>query len=250
MSGDSSSQLTIVGFGRLGRTVEQQLRAKGWTLRVCRRGDTIPASPLTYLTVPDAQVADVARQVPHGGILLHASGALGLDVLAPHAQTGSLHPLMSFPGPELARPMGTIPAAVAGTDSARAAAQTLASALGWTPFEVQGDRRLYHAAAVMAGNFGTTLLHEAAQILSRAGVPPDVAPGLLAPLAIASIQNASAVGPARSLTGPVARGDTAVIDGHRDALATDPRVQALYDALVEATELMKTKEVSTISPED
>jgi predicted short-subunit dehydrogenase-like oxidoreductase (DUF2520 family) len=250
MSGDSSPQLVIVGPGRLGRTVEQQLHAKGWTLRVVGREQPIPSSPLTYLTVPDAQVAKVAARVPPGGVLLHASGALGLAALEPHGQAGSLHPLMSFPGPELAMPTGPIPAAVAGTVQAAEAASSLAKALGWTPFEVQGDRRLYHAAAVIAGNFGTTLLHEAAQVLSRAGVSPDQAVGLLAPLALASIRNAAAVGPARSLTGPVARGDRAVIEGHRAALASTPRIRDLYDALIEATEHMKAEEEAAISPID
>jgi predicted short-subunit dehydrogenase-like oxidoreductase (DUF2520 family) len=132
-------------------------------------------------------------------------------------------------------PAGEVPAAVAGDPEAIVAATALAHALGWTPFEVPGDRRLYHAAAVMAGNFGTALLAEAAAVLGAAGVPRDRAPALLLPLALASLRNAAALGPARALTGPVARGDEDVIAAHRDALkAAAPDAVPVYEALLRA----------------
>ena len=50
------------------------------------------------------------------------------------------------------------------------------------------------AAAVVAGNFGTTLLAAASQLLVHAGVPSADAPQILAPLALASIEQASRPG--------------------------------------------------------
>jgi predicted short-subunit dehydrogenase-like oxidoreductase (DUF2520 family) len=154
---------------------------------------------------------------------------------------------MTFPGPEHAIPTGELPAAVAGSPPAVAMAQSLARALDWTPFGVTGDRRLYHAAAVIAGNFATTLLHEAAQLLVEAGAEPAEAARMLAPLALASIRNAAEKGPARTLTGPVARRDEAVIRAHREALAHRPAVRELYEVLVRATERMKAEEASRFS---
>ena len=231
--------LVLVGPGRLGRSVLALLAGGPHRLRMVGRGEPIPAAPITWLTVPDREIATAAAWVPPGGILLHASGAADLGVLAPHAEAGSLHPLMSFPGPELGLPDPRfgVPAAIAGSPKARSAALALAQALGWTPFSVEGDRRLYHAAAVLAGNFATALLAEATRCLAAAGVPEAQAPALLAPLALASIQNAAQVGPARALTGPVARGDHAVIAGHQQALAQaglDADVGVTYRALLEA----------------
>lgn len=168
--------------------------------------------------MPDRSIADAAATIPLGRIVLHTSGATEVDVLRPHRPAGSLHPLMTFPGVGVALPdLQGVPAAIAGDPEALEAGRELAMAIGLTPLEVPGDRRLYHCAAVMAGNFATVLLAEAATVLESAGVPYDVALRTLAPLASRSLLNATN-DPARSLTGPFARGDEEVISGHRTAL--------------------------------
>lgn len=227
-------RVLVVGPGRLGRTLGEALAARGVAVTLVGRRDVTPASPLTLLTVPDRAIAEAARAVPRGGVVLHCSGATDLEPLRPHAPAGSFHPLMSFPGPERgATDLTDVPVALAGDPEALAAAEALAGLLGMRPFHVPGDRRLYHAAAVMAGNFAIALLAEASAALAAAGVPADQAPALLAPLALASIRNAGALGPAAALTGPVARGDVQVIRAHQEALSDlDPRVRAVYDILL------------------
>jgi predicted short-subunit dehydrogenase-like oxidoreductase (DUF2520 family) len=233
-----NTEAVIVGPGRLGRTVSGALSRAGWSVQLIGRGERIPAGPLTWLTVPDRSIAAAAAATPPGGVVLHASGATTLAPLRPHRPAGSLHPLMTFPGPEIAVPtMVDLPAAVAGDPEALAAARELAGALGWRAFEVPGDRALYHAAAVLAGNYATTLLGVAAEVLAAAGVPADQAPALLAPLALTSLKNAASVGPAAALTGPAARGDTPVIERHRQALRRiDPELEEIYTVLLRATE--------------
>ncbi len=241
-------EVAIVGQGRLGSTVSAVLEGRGHHVHRIGRGQEIPAAPVVWLTVPDAEIAGVASRCGHTGVLLHASGASTLDVLGDHPCAGSLHPLMTFPGGE--SPPPPIPAAIAGSPRAREAAGILAHVLGWTPFEVTGDRRAYHAAAVIAGNFGTTLLAQASKILVGAGVASDIAPALLAPLAIRSLQNAVALGPERALTGPVVRGDTTVIEDHRAVLAaTHPEALAMYDALVQATWRIASDNFHEIPPD-
>ncbi len=242
LAGGGPLDLVIVGPGRLGRAAAAVLRGEGVAVRLIGRGEAIPPAEIVWLTVPDRMIAEVAAQVlpfgaPERGVLLHASGATDLSVLAPHPRAGSLHPLMTFSGSEAGpSPRGPVPAAVAGSPEAVAVARALALRLGWTPFEVPGDRRLYHAAAVMAGNFATTLLAEAAALLVAAGVPAEEAPGLLAALALTSIENAVRMGPRAALTGPVARGDEAVLAAHRAALAAlAPEALGTYESLVVAT---------------
>ncbi len=228
--------MVIVGPGRLGRTAAAQLEAGGHRVRLVGRGAPIPPAPITWLTVPDRAIAAVAQQVPPGGACLHASGALDLGPLGPRDGRGSLHPLMTFPGLPINPFQGVVavPAAVQGDAEGLPAALALARALGAAAFEVPGDRRAYHAAAVLAGNFATALLAEAAQVMALAGVPVGLAPTLLAPLALQSVENAAHCGPAAALTGPVARGDEAVIAAHRAALAEHPELLASYDALLAA----------------
>ncbi|MFT5686524.1 MAG: putative short-subunit dehydrogenase-like oxidoreductase (DUF2520 family) [Myxococcota bacterium] len=233
-------EIVIVGPGRLGRTVAGVLLSAGLAVQLCGRGEDIPVAAITWLCVPDAAIAAAAARVPPGGVLLHASGATDLDVLRPRTPVGSLHPLMTFPGPEVATPvMAGLPAAVAGDPAARRAAERLAAVMGWRTFEVTGDRALYHAAAVIAGNYATTLLAVAAEVLAAAGVAAEEAPGLLAPLALASLKNAAIAQPVRALTGPAARGDEAVISKHRAALASVPgSASAVYDAMLLATQAL------------
>jgi predicted short-subunit dehydrogenase-like oxidoreductase (DUF2520 family) len=228
--------VSIIGTGRLGRSLDVLLRQSDRVdceVELLGR-DGVPGAPVVLLAVPDGAIAEAARRIPEGRVALHCSGTTPVDVLRPHQPAGSFHPLMTFPGPDVGLPdLAGVPAAIDGDPEARAAARALADALSMRAIIVPGDRRLYHAAAVIAGNFATVLLAEASRVLAGAGVDPDEAPALLAPLAVQSLKNAGEKGPAAALTGPVARGDTATLDGHRDALlaAGLDDLVPLYDAL-------------------
>ena len=112
---------------------------------------------------------------------------------------------------------------MAGDDRAIAAA-TDPQLLGFSPVEVPGDRALYHAAAVTAGNFATVLLVQASRMLSAAGVSQEEARACSTP-AITSLKNAIDHG-AAALTGPVARGDNEVIDAHHGMTQLDPALSS------------------------
>jgi predicted short-subunit dehydrogenase-like oxidoreductase (DUF2520 family) len=235
-----TNSIVIVGPGRLGRSAAKILHENGHEHRLIGRGEAIPSSELTWLTVPDREIETAALAVPLGGIVLHASGARTTEALRPHAPAGSLHPLMTFPGPEIGLPEeAVIPAAIAGDPEALGAAKYLAEVLGFSAFEVPGDRALYHAAAVTSGNFASMLMIEAGRMLTAAGVPEDQALPLLAPLAIASIKNTATHG-SSALTGPIARGDEQVIATHAVALTKlDPDLADLYRVLALATRSIK-----------
>jgi predicted short-subunit dehydrogenase-like oxidoreductase (DUF2520 family) len=230
-------KLGILGQGRLGSSMAPLLRAAGHEVTTWSRGQAFPRCEVAWICVSDGAIAEVAAALPAGPVVLHASGATDLGPVSAHAEHGSLHPLQSFPGPDLALPpLSGVPAAIAGTPRALEVARALATDLGMQAFEVPGDRRLYHASAVVAGNFATTLLAAASELLSQAGVPSDRAPALLAPLAIASIQQAALRGPQRALTGPHVRGDEAVIRAHERAIAElVPELSELYRILGEET---------------
>jgi len=226
-------EIAILGMGRLGRSLVPLLRSAGHQVHTWTRGQTFPESPVAWIMVRDEAVAEVAAALPEGPIVLHASGALDVDVLRPHSPAGSLHLLQSFPGPEVAvPPLKGVPAAVSGDPEAVEAATAIAQSLDLSPVHVPGDRRLYHAAAVLAGNFATTLLGEGARALAEAGVSHQVACQMLAPLALASIEQAAAQGPGPALTGPFPRGDAATIAGHLTALEAHlPDLVDLYQNL-------------------
>jgi predicted short-subunit dehydrogenase-like oxidoreductase (DUF2520 family) len=93
------------------------------------------------------------------------------------------------------------------------------------------DRAAYHAAAVMASNFLVTLENAAEQLGATAGLSRQD----LLPLVRATVENWARLG-SQALTGPLARGDEATIDKHRQALAERAaELLPLYDTLAEAT---------------
>jgi predicted short-subunit dehydrogenase-like oxidoreductase (DUF2520 family) len=235
-----STPLVIVGPGRLGRSAQVILARGGHAVQLIGRHEAIPRAELTWLTVPDREIEAAAAIVPEGGVLLHASGASTVDILRPHRPAGSLHPLMSFPGPENGLPTATrIPAAVAGDEAAQEAARGLAQKLGFSPFTFDGDRAQYHAAAVMAGNFATTLLVAAGRVLAASGISEPDARSLLAPLAMTSLHQSITHG-TNALTGPIARGDEAIVKKHVEALTLlDPDLAELYIDMSTATRRIK-----------
>ena len=219
MSPPALHSIAIVGAGRLGGSLAALLSQRGLESTVVGRGEAIPSASVVVLAVPDRSLASLVRELPTGSIALHCSGVCPVDVLSPHHPRGSWHPLMTFPGVDVSLPdVRGAPVAVDGDDLAREAALALSQALEMRPFLVPGDRRLYHASAVMAGNLVTVLLAEAGRVLEAAGVHSDEARGILYPLAQASLANA-VDDPARSLTGPVAREDWGTLQAHREALA-------------------------------
>ncbi len=91
---------------------------------------------------------------------------------------------------------------------------------------------LYHAAAVMACNYVTALLDAAVTVYGKAGIKSESAVAAIAPMVLATVENVAAMGPAEALTGPIARGDQAVVRRHLEALGRcDDELTALYKTL-------------------
>jgi predicted short-subunit dehydrogenase-like oxidoreductase (DUF2520 family) len=208
----------IIGSGRVGSAVSARLLERG-----LRDGGDDP--DVALLCVPDAAIADTARNLPPGrGWVGHVSGATPLAALAPHGRRFSLHPLQTFDrSGDPAQLDGAWGAITGETVEALAVARELAELLGLRPFEVaEEDRTLYHAGAVFASNYLVTLQRAAV----RLGVPAE---GLV-PLMTRTIENGF------ELTGPIARGDWATVDAHREAIrSAHPELEPVYDALAEAT---------------
>jgi predicted short-subunit dehydrogenase-like oxidoreductase (DUF2520 family) len=184
------------------------------------------------IATPDTVVADVAAQVVPNpeAVVIHLSGSLGLDVLAPHPHRASLHPLVPLPNPEIGavRLRSGVTFAVAGDP----VATTLAVALGGQPVEVADELRAnYHTAATVAANHLVALLGQVERIAATAGLPLTAFSGLIR----AAAEDGLALGPRPALTGPASRGDFATLDRHRSVLGsmTGGRTElAAYDAMV------------------
>jgi predicted short-subunit dehydrogenase-like oxidoreductase (DUF2520 family) len=238
------STITIVGRGRLGPALAGALSAAGHPVRgPLGRGADGAGADVVLLCVPDGEIAAAAAAMAprHGLLVGHCSGATGLGALAPHEALG-LHPLMTVTA-EGAAFAGAGCAVAGSTERALRTARSLAQALGMRPFPIADeDRAAYHAAASIASNFLVALEAAAERVAASAGVPREA----LVPLARAAVENWAALGPGRALTGPIVRGDEAVVARQRAAVAErTPELVILFDALAGATrDLARATEVA------
>jgi len=217
--------LTVAGRGNLGRSLARALRAR---LVPARTGFRLPRDGgVLFLAVPDRAVGEMAAriaamEVPRELAVVHLSGALGLDVLAPlrpHA-VGSFHPLQSFPAPrEPAAFRGITIAVDASTPALSRRLFALARRLGARPKQVGDEQRaVYHAAAVYASNFVDVVVAEGVRLLVGMGWSEKEAIQALLPLAEGSLRNIRERGPAGALTGPIRRGDAETVERHLRSL--------------------------------
>jgi predicted short-subunit dehydrogenase-like oxidoreductase (DUF2520 family) len=225
------ASVRVIGSGRAGRAIAARLRERGLAVTVTGRAaaaDPGPTPDLVLLCVPDSAIAEIARAVAPGPWVAHVSGATTLAALEPHTRRFSVHPLQTLTTERGPEQLDDAWAAVTGeTYEAREAATWLAQTLGLRPFPLaDADRPLYHAAAVIAGNYLVTLYRTASALFDRVGAPPEA----LVPLMERTIENGFV------LTGPIARGDQATIDAHLRALRERaPELVPLYLTLAEAT---------------
>lgn len=267
--------LAIVGAGRAGRELGRRLAGCGWrvgavvtrspaTARAAVRaiGAGKPCSRLVpealdaaliLVATPDDAIASVARELAklHRSslarrVVLHASGALGSEALAPLARrgaaVGSFHPMQTFARSAAAsRPASLegITIAIEGQRAARRLAARLARELGGLPIVM--DRRskaAYHAAGAFASPHLLALLEAGVCLLESAGFHRRQALGALLPLARQTLENYRQLGPRGAWTGPVARGDQATIRLHERELKKWP---AEYLAAYRALTRLQTK---------
>ena len=212
----------IIGPGRAGRSLAIALERAGWQTSLMGRAERHMAAGVDAVVIatPDDAVADVAAALePDPAVaVVHLSGSLGLDVLAPHQRRGALHPLTPLPDPDTgaARLASGITFAVAGDP----VATDMALALGGRPVVVDdADRAIYHAAACIASNHVVALLGQVERVAASAGLGLEAFLGLTQ----AALDDVAHLGPRRALTGPAVRGDWSTLERHLAALADEER---------------------------
>ena len=222
--------IRIIGPGRAGTSLAAALAAHGWDVVgfLGRHDDLADAArgvDILVIATPDDAVAVTAAAVaPEAGTtVLHLSGSLGLDALAPHPHRAALHPLVPLPNAVVGatRLASGVTFAVSGEPVAR----HMALSLGGRVVEVaDADRAAYHAAACIAANHVVALLGQVERVAASAGLDLEA----FLPLTRAAVDDVAALGPRRALTGPAVRGDWDTLSRHLDALPA--RERAGYQA--------------------
>lgn len=182
-----------------------------------------------------------------GDVVFHCSGALPAAALIAAKEAGaficSIHPIKSFANPDVSVETfdGTF-CGMEGDDQALAVLRPAFEAVGGKTFAVNPEfKTIYHAAAVMACNYLTALIEIGAQAYLKAGLDRKTALQVMEPIVRGTVENIFDSGTVQALTGPIARGDHAMVSKQLAALSDwNPRIGDLYrDLGVTALELSR-----------
>jgi predicted short-subunit dehydrogenase-like oxidoreductase (DUF2520 family) len=213
--------------GRSRASLEDRIRYTGGrAFTADRNAEAAALATVIFITTPDDAIAPVCREiVQNGGInpgdkVIHMSGAGGLDLLEPARLAGAgvacIHPIQSFADVEGAirnTPLSTF--GITADTEVGAWATELVRTLGGIPFEVpESIKPLYHAAACMASNYLTTLIHMVEETYLSLGLSREDAIRTFWPLVTCTLRNIEAKGSMEALTGPISRGDAGTIEQH------------------------------------
>jgi predicted short-subunit dehydrogenase-like oxidoreductase (DUF2520 family) len=257
----------IIGCGRLGTSLAVFLSRQGFVpaafssrspesaQKACESAgagkvfqapaEAVKAADIVFITTPDTTIEPVCEKLAAQGafdsncIVYHLSGALSSGILASAKQSGasvgSIHPLQAFAPYEAGQdsPFKGINMSVEGDEKAVTLGREIVNALKANSFTIRTDAKtLYHASAVVASNYLVTLEHFALELLKASGMTEADAYEVLEPLIMGTLNNIKARGSVDALTGPVARGDDAIVSHHlKDIDVKLPQFSALYRLL-------------------
>jgi predicted short-subunit dehydrogenase-like oxidoreductase (DUF2520 family) len=168
----------------------------------------------------------------------HSSGALLSRELEPLRKTGaavaSVHPLMTFVA-GAHPPLRGVPFAIEGDAAAARVAGRIVRRLGGESFALPAGRKAaYHAWATLTSPLLVAFLVTLEEAASAAGLTRRDARRMSLPIITETLANYSRLGPARSFSGPLVRGDAPTVAKHLAVLKKHPGAREVYVALAQA----------------
>lgn len=264
----SGNSVSIVGTGNLAQALGPALKDAGYivdavvsrsnarsrkraeALAVALRSTPVtldyfrPKSEIIWLLHTDDALSVTAQQLAQHGnwkskVVLHSSGALSSEVLAPlrraGASTASLHPMMTFVPGGAGIDISKVPFAVEGDRGGIAAAKEIVRRLGAQVFEIRKEAKvLYHALGSFSSPMVVATLVTAERIGKAAGLSLKEVRKIMTPILLQTTVNYLQRGPALAFSGPIKRGDLNTVRRHLQELARVPGATELYRALVKS----------------
>jgi predicted short-subunit dehydrogenase-like oxidoreductase (DUF2520 family) len=196
------------------------------------------------ITTPDRAIVTAVRDIAATGtlrredVVFHCSGSLPSAELEAAIRLGtsvaSIHPLKSFAEPaEAVRTFAGTPCAAEGDHAALQVLVPAFERIGGRVSEIDPRfKTVYHAASVIVCNYLAALLETGLRCYEKAALDRATATHMIEPIVRETLENVLELGTARALTGPIARGDHAVVVSHLRALdAWDARIASIYREL-------------------
>jgi len=256
-------RIAIVGGGKVGTALATELHRSGYRIDevICRdspaslrrawelaraldaRARTAAKASLNadvvWFCVPDHEIKSVAQLLAgrswRGKVAFHASGALASDELRVLRRRGaavaSVHPLMTFV--RGSRPsLAGVPFGIEGDARAVRMARRLGRDAGWEILHVPKYAKVaYHAWGTFASPLLLATLTTAEGVAKHAGISAAKARTMVLPIAVQTLANYAGLGAAGSFSGPIVRGDAAIVRKHLRALRKIPEAREVYVSL-------------------
>jgi predicted short-subunit dehydrogenase-like oxidoreductase (DUF2520 family) len=177
-----------------------------------------------------------SREIPR--FAFHSSGALLSRELSPLRRAGvavaSVHPLMTFVAGAHPSLKGVL-FAIEGDDAATQVARRIVRQLGGESFSLQAARKAaYHAWATLTSPLFVAFLVTIEEAARAAGFTPQDARRKSLPIIRQTLANCARLGPSRSFSGPLIRGDAETVSKHLAVLRKHPGAREVYVALARA----------------
>lgn len=227
-SRDSAAEaVNFIGAGRAAGRLEEMRGADVWM--IATRDDAI---------VPSCMTLAASGKVTPDDIVFHVSGATPSSDLKPVKDKGALiasvHPIKTFADAGLA--VETFSGTYCSAEGDAEALKVLRPAfehIGAKVFDiVPGMKPIYHAGGVFACNYLAALIEAAVRAHEKAGIPRAASLEALEPLVRETVDAIFERGPAKALTGPISRGDTATVKRQLDRVRQwDREMGELYRSL-------------------
>ena len=232
------NNIVIIGRGKVGQSLTQLFRPLDYKVDNIGRSTpkqiaAVANADITLICVNDDSIQTVCQALSNsfktGSVVAHCSGALDSSILSSAQQQGctvaSCHPLNTFPNITLSlqRFATTKHGSYLYAEGDQAALSTLLPLFEQAGFiNTQIDRQakpLYHAACVFACNYLSSLMDMSLETATKAGLEKEPFWLSLQPLIQSTLENIGENGTAGALSGPIARGDSATVKSHINALA-------------------------------
>ena len=245
-------RINFIGCGQVGQTLgklwqqgnhiiigdilNQSLKSSETAVNVINSGKAVDklvnmtCADLYMIGCGDDDIEQCSQQLANSGLLkagnivFHCSGAQPASLLHACKEQGayvaSIHPIKSFADAQLAVDSfaGTY-CGMEGDDIALQTIEPLFNAIGAQLLTINSDNKtLYHAASVIACNYLVALQELSINAFAEAGIDRKQAMNVLHPIVQGTVENIFTLGTSAALTGPIARGDKAIVSNQLEAI--------------------------------
>ena len=189
----------------------------------------LPEADVYVMAISDDQISDLSSSLPFNDrLVVHTSGGVSVNALAPQNRKGVFYPLQTFSS-GLSTNFKDIPICIEAENEAdlellQSIAECISEKVVTLPSE---KRQKVHLAAVFVNNFTNHLYALAEDYLTN----HDLDFSLLQPLIQETSEKIKTLSPMAVQTGPAKRGDQNTIQKHLELLKEHPELEEFYKLL-------------------